>query len=463
MPFRLRRALRSVMGGGGSHHETHYTYVDRTAEILAEQRRLEQQRLEQVRLERERQEQERIAREAREAAERERQRFLAEQKRIKEAEEAAERERQRQKELQRQRELERQRALESESANKRQALKSYRFGDKTSTSGIQGVAISDIKKLRIGVFGPTGSGKSCFINTCERTVRQTNKGSVPIATTGSEGTIFLEDYLQELFFRLVDTRGFFSYDHHEDRELKDILFGRIRSGDVIRRGDSEGGSGEKGVVDGPFDSWLHGVVLVVKANDVRLKNGTLEKYLKPLRDTLGVIDLSPVTVVTHRDVLTSQATTQALNLASKATGSSQDHTFFVSNYCPDNPGPDVHTELQIFNILQFVLVNAEKYAKKAKVSRAAMLRQELQQAIEKASTGDSNATAPRAALDVFLEVMKNRHQWPESSILKVSSELQKEDVKTLHALAACWSDIKAVFPQDMRSLVEGDLRKMRMI
>ncbi|CAH3163947.1 unnamed protein product [Porites lobata] len=85
-----------------------------------------------------------------------------------------------------------------------------------------------VTQLRIGVFGATGSGKSCFINTCERTVRQTEKGSAPDSSTGQEGTITLQDYLPELFFRLVDTRGFFNYNAYEIEEFQNILHGKIQ-------------------------------------------------------------------------------------------------------------------------------------------------------------------------------------------------------------------------------------------
>lgn len=173
--------------------------------------------------------------------------------------------------------------LQDKAANLRASLREYRLGNIT---GSQTVKTLNFSKLRIGIFGPTGSGKSCFINSCERTVRQTDKGSVPIATSGAEGTIILEDYLTEMFFRLVDTRGFFSYDHHEGKEINDILYGRIKSGDYI---DREGDSLEDLTSrrrDAPFEEWLHGVILVVKANDIRLENGSLEKYLKPVRDIL---------------------------------------------------------------------------------------------------------------------------------------------------------------------------------
>ena len=105
--------------------------------------------------------------------------------------------------------------LESELCLRRAELFDYKFGNKIKLDSFRGLAIDDVTQLRIGVFGPTGSGKSCFINTCERAVRQTDKGTAPDSTTGQEGTITLQDYLPELFFNLVDTRGFFNYNYNE--------------------------------------------------------------------------------------------------------------------------------------------------------------------------------------------------------------------------------------------------------
>ena len=167
--------------------------------------------------------------ERREAEEKEKRRLENERKqreheekmRIKKEKEEEERRRREQLKEQRQKEIEEEEArrqaeeqklleLEAELCRRRDQLFNYKFGDKTRLDNFMGLNIDDVTQLRIGVFGPTGSGKSCFINTCERAVRQTEKGSAPDSTTGQEGTITLQDYLPEMFFRLVDTRGFFN-------------------------------------------------------------------------------------------------------------------------------------------------------------------------------------------------------------------------------------------------------------
>lgn len=56
---------------------------------------------------------------------------------------------------------------ERELCRRRGELFNYKFGNKTRLDNFRGLQIEDVTQLRIGVFGPTGSGKSCFINTCQ--------------------------------------------------------------------------------------------------------------------------------------------------------------------------------------------------------------------------------------------------------------------------------------------------------
>ena len=176
--------------------------------------------------------------------------------------------------------------LEAELCRRRYQLFDYKFGDKTRLDNFMGLNIDDVTQLRIGVFGPTGSGKSCFINTCERAVRQTEKGSAPDSTTGQEGTITLQDYLPEMFFRLVDTRGFFNYKANENIEFQNILLGKIQPGDnIVRPEDGEDNTQELHQCPA-FGQRLHGIIIVIKAINPRLTEGALRMYLKPVRDVL---------------------------------------------------------------------------------------------------------------------------------------------------------------------------------
>ena len=258
---------------GESSHQTHYTYVDNTERDKREAEEKEKRRLENERRQREAEARSRIEREREEEEARRREQYKQQRQREMEEEEAKE-----QKRLQ----------LEAELCRRRDELFNYTFGNKTRLDNFLGLQIEDVTQLRIGVFGPTGSGKSCFINTCERTVRQTEKGTAPDSTTGQEGTITLQDYLSEMFFRLVDTRGFFKYDANETAEFENILTGKIQPGDNIVRPDKDGQASAAQEIYQKPEFWqrMHGIIIVVKANDPRLREGALGDYLKPVRDML---------------------------------------------------------------------------------------------------------------------------------------------------------------------------------
>ena len=178
--------------------------------------------------------------------------------------------------------------LEKEMSLRRAQLFKYQFGNKTGLDSFRGLPIEDVTQLRIGVFGPTGSGKSCFINTCERTVRETEKGSAPDSTTGQEGTITLQEYLPELFFRLVDTRGFFNNNANETVEFQNILYGNFQPGDNVTcpPASQDSSPGMDLHPCSAFADRLHGVIFVFMADDPRLNEGALKDYLNPFRDIL---------------------------------------------------------------------------------------------------------------------------------------------------------------------------------
>ena len=265
----------SILIQGKSSKETQYTYLDNTEARREEARQLEQRRLENKRRQREAEERLRIQEEKRREEERRRGEYQQQRQRQIEQEEAREIE-----------EEERYLRLEIELCLRRAALFEYKFGNKIKLDSFKGLAIDDVTQLRIGVFGPTGSGKSCFINTCERAVRQTDKGTAPDNTTIQEGAIILRDYLPELFFHLVDVYGFFHYNANETVEFKNILDEKIQPGDNVVRSKDD----HENTMDlhprPPFANRLHGIIIVVKANDPRVREGALKDHLKPVRDIL---------------------------------------------------------------------------------------------------------------------------------------------------------------------------------
>ena len=248
---------------GTSGHETQYTYEDHTEARKEEARQRELRRLENDQRQKEFQEKLRqCAEEAERKAgqEKERRRAEYQQQRQREIEQEEARRKEEEENILR---LERKRCL------RRAELFDYEFGNKSKLDSFRGLAIDDVTQLRIGVFGPTGSGKSCFINTCERAVRQTDKGTAPDSSTGQEGTITLQDFLPEMFFHLVDTRGFFNYNYNETVEFQNILQGKIQPGDnVVRSKEDQEDASAMDLQPCPqFINRLHGIIIVVKTND----------------------------------------------------------------------------------------------------------------------------------------------------------------------------------------------------
>ena len=106
--------------------------------------------------------------------------------------------------------------------------------------------------------------------------------------------------------------------------------------------------------------------------------------------------IAPITVVTHRDTLTTEEECEnALYEASAATGSSPSHTFFVSNYCKDNITCNPETERMTFDILHYALLTAERAVKIMKQKQRNEEEDEMMRALE--GTNVSGQVAPDSA------------------------------------------------------------------
>ncbi|XP_078684618.1 uncharacterized protein LOC144918053 [Branchiostoma floridae x Branchiostoma belcheri] len=296
--------------------------------------------------------------------------------------EAKERKKREQKRQEREEE-ERLKQLQDEANRKRQELLNYRFGDihgqQYFTQTFAGLDVRDMQEggLRIGLFGPTGSGKSSFINTCERALKPgLRRGTADIQTAHAEGTVVLQEFLDDLDndFCLVDTRGLFRHDIGEFSALADIVYGRIRPGQEVTfetpadKEDSEEW----------FPNWLHAIIIVLSAADPRLQDGnTHRNNLKIVRDFMR---RRVVTVITHHDRIDRSQEDDILAKASAATGSSRDRTFFVANYHIDKTKTDYHTEMEAMEAMKSALHVAERY----------VVMHKLQEQLEKYDEASNN-------------------------------------------------------------------------
>ncbi|XP_035681608.1 uncharacterized protein LOC118419353 [Branchiostoma floridae] len=260
--------------------------------------------------------------------------------------------------------------LKQDRNKKRQELRNYRFGNIHGQHYFAGLDIRDMQEggLRIGLFGPAGSGKSSFINTCERAMKQgLRRGNADIQTAYGEGTIVLQEYLDDIDndFCLVDTRGFFQHNIDELTALADIVHGRIRPGQEVKFGRSA----DKEEIEEYFPNWLHAIIIVLSATDPRLQDGhTHRNNLKIVRDFMR---RRVVTVITHHDRIHESQEEDILAKASAATGSALDHIVFVANYHIDKKETDYNTEMGALEVMKSALHVAERYVKMHKLQELA--------------------------------------------------------------------------------------------
>ncbi|XP_078702581.1 uncharacterized protein LOC144928224 [Branchiostoma floridae x Branchiostoma belcheri] len=245
------------------------------------------------------------------------------------------------------------RELQEEANEKRNRLLDYRFGDFHGNK--RGMVEGG---LRIGLFGPPGSGKGSFINACEMALVPGVQGRDKIQSLRKESNIVVRDFLDyhENDFRLVDTNGFF--EHGTDEELTaltNIIFGRIKPGQEItfeERVDKEDS-------DKYFTEWLHAIIIVLSEKDHNLVEGSpnMSKVREFMRIKVGI---SPITVITHQGQVRKSQEEDVLSKASVVTGSARDHTFLV-NIAPVDKERDYETKIEAMKVMQSALYVAESY------------------------------------------------------------------------------------------------------
>ncbi|KAI8487014.1 hypothetical protein Bbelb_352740 [Branchiostoma belcheri] len=335
--------------------------------------------------------------------------------------------------------------LQQQVLSEREKLLKYRFGDKHGSRFFAGTDVSDIQQsahsLRVGVFGPPGSGKGSFINTCERALRLTTEGTRRTVANQPKGTILVQEYLGDVGgkFCLVDTRGFSNFNEKELMAMTNIVYGRIRPGEEmdlrsateVDRDDSRD----------TFLHWLHAVVFVLSAQDPLLLNGTHATNLKHIRDFMRPRGIAPVTVVTHADQVRDKSQLDQIKTkASAATGSQPSHVYFIENHT-HHPERDFNTELRAMEILNAALVVGERYVK--------IHNQQQQYAEEARQTAAAKVFATETIEEFFHRLCDYRHI-PYDKVTPVIARLQEEDVTTAGLLRDTWDDLEAELPISSR-------------
>eukprot|EP00058_Branchiostoma_floridae_P026011 XP_002611501.1 hypothetical protein BRAFLDRAFT_63864 [Branchiostoma floridae] len=417
------------MGGGGSKTppQPRIVYVDKYKDITADKVR---------------EAQERTARQLREQAERER-------REIQEAERRDEERRQQQQqreEQEKQREAERLSKLQQTALDEREKLLKYCFGDKHGLRSFDSLNIRDMQQsdrgIRIGMFGPSGSGKSSFINTCERAIKLTPKGSCEIQTSGAEGTILVQEYLDDIGskFCLVDSRGFFTFSVSEFMAMTNIVYGRILPGEKI---DLKGAKKvDKDDSWDTFTNWLHAVVIVLSARDPNLLNGNHQTNLNTIRGFMKPRGIAPVCVVTHVDEVRDKSQLDQIKTkASAATGSPESHVFFIENYHPEHNERDCNIELRAMEIINSALTVGERYVK---------IHKQQQQYEEEEKQAASGQSKEEESIDSLFQRLCDTKHIPPAKVEPVITLLKEEDVTTTRLLRDNWGDLEDELPISSR-------------
>ncbi|XP_077983768.1 uncharacterized protein LOC144438560 [Glandiceps talaboti] len=318
---------------------------------------------------------------------------------------------------------------------KRDELTSYEFGSINGLASFRRTDIRDMKRpgsLRLGVFGPAGSGKSSFICTCERTVKEMIRGAADVKTEGGEGTVRVMDYLNgKWHYKLIDTRGFYRYGKKEIAAFSDLLYGKIRPGQDISFNDASGIDIVRGVVR----NWLHGVIFVLKGDDARLKSGEYQDNLNPMRQFMRPRGISAITVITHRDMLEEDELEEIKELASIATGSAPNHIFFITNYLGDDERRP-ETEHAACDILNFALMMGERFVRIAKHQEQKRIER-----LERQRKKENELPVERLE-QLFLEISEVSPDKSEE-LNRIRSILEAAGVRTTLALKHIWGPIVA--------------------
>lgn len=324
----------------------------------------------------------------------------------------------------------------------------------------QNLDVDDIDLIHIALIGPTGSGKTALVGTLQRAIGENQTAFAQ--GTGREGNIILEEYFVQKDIRIVDTRGFFARDEKLQDEVLDIITGRIRLGEEIKRDYDDPVNQSRDEFQelntmarktAAFSKCIHAVILVLKANDPRLEEGIYKGTLQKIRDHFRTHGIYPVTVITFLDMLKAEEVKKkASEEAGLATGGPGGRTYFITNYTHENNKTSFAVERTALDILDSALVSAESFIRIRK-------QRERNQMEREAMAG--GASSDVVTVEQFFAHLKTKHHWTHQGKMKaVLEDLRRKEINTVKALKELWDDVKSELPLStgMKKIMEEEIK-----
>ncbi|XP_035681885.1 uncharacterized protein LOC118419555 [Branchiostoma floridae] len=321
-------------------------------------------------------------------------------------------------------------------------LKTYTVGKKKNIKGLHYV--------NIAMFGPTGSGKSSFIQTAEQILL--GKTTALVQADSKEGTTILEKYLagSTLKFHLVDTRGFFDLDDSMHQELDNILTGKIRPSQVIVRSKEEKeslSSGQTRMREGPvpLQDKIHAVICVLGHKDPKAYGEKMTNIRKSLREE-GYSPVGAVAFINEADFNDKGKRESAMIKMSASMGAPRDRTYAFVNHIAAKTTITQESTINVLEILDTALISAEMYIK-------------VQQQREAAAKARAKPTTDATSLSVrdFMAQIGQKHGWEEAKVDSAVQKLEDEDVYNVAGLKEFWGEVKSKLSLGMRSAIQNAL------
>ncbi|XP_078602561.1 uncharacterized protein LOC144876776 [Branchiostoma floridae x Branchiostoma japonicum] len=329
-------------------------------------------------------------------------------------------------------------------------LEEYQVGSKLRLGKFFPAEVKKIESINIAMVGPTGSGKSSFINIAEQVMM--GEATAITQSTGKEGTIHLEEFLTKFNFRLIDTRGYFDLDEGWSQELKNILTGKIRPGQTILRDVDDAALAPEQHLrsdEAPFGEQIHGVICVMVDKDPRLEQ--YKTRMRSIKEYLREEGYSPVAALAFEDEEEFKDEDRRRGIMeelSAAVGSPIDKTFPFINHLASGSKvkKDPESVLNVLDILDTAVTAAEKFIKvRLQREKYAGERQAKERGPESQSVSD------------FIQNIGKAHNWDKGRVDSLVERLHKMDIYDVSDLRESWDDVSETLTMGMRSVLKQAL------